>query len=202
MDLLTLPLNTLIFFALIGYLSGSVPYGLLITKIWTKQDIRHIGSGNIGTTNVLRTGNKKLAIITLMADILKGLIVVLFAKLISVELAMFTGVFAIIGHMFPVWLKFKGGKGVATSLGVYLGISVYMGLFCLGIWILIAYLTRYSSFAALCAYVFGIFYALFAMSWFISLSTLIVTLLIFYCHQENIKRLLNKEEPKISFGKK
>jgi len=202
MDLLNLPLNTLLFFAISGYISGSIPYGLLITKIWGKQDIRDVGSGNIGTTNVLRTGHKKLAIATLSADILKGLIVVLIAKLISIELAIFTGVFAILGHMFPVWLKFKGGKGVATSLGVYLGISFYMGLFCLAVWIAVAYLTRYSSFAALCAFVAGSLYTLFLMTPFIIFSTFLITLLIFYKHRENIQKLLSKKESKITFGKK
>lgn len=198
MDLLNLPLNTLLFFGILGYLSGSIPYGLIITKIWGKQDIRKIGSGNIGTTNVLRTGSKKLAAATLAADILKALILVLFAKLISNELAIFTGLMAIIGHMFPIWLKFKGGKGVATSLGVYLALSFTMGIFCLAIWIIVAKMTRYSSFAALCAFIGAIIYALFMMSFFIVLCTMIITALVFYRHKENIHHLMNGTESKIS----
>ena len=135
----------IIVFAIAGYVAGSIPFGLLLTKAAGLGDIRHIGSGNIGATNVLRTGNKGLAALTLLLDAIKGLIPVLVAKQFSVEASLAAGLFAFLGHLYPVWLQFNGGKGVATIAGISLGFSWHvLAPFALT-WNLIAFLPRYSS---------------------------------------------------------
>lgn len=182
----------------IGYLLGSIPFGLILTRLAGTQDIRSIGSGSIGATNVLRTGRKSLAAGTLLLDALKGTVAVVIAGYIAgPNAAMVAGLGAFLGHLFPVWLKFKGGKGVAVYIGVLLGLF-WPGavVFCL-LWLATAFTTRYSSLSALvAAFVTPIF-----LWWFghLALASLfaVLTLLLFYAHRENIKRLQSGKESRI-----
>lgn len=192
-----LTLGTLVAF-LFGYLLGSIPFGLIITRLAGHGDIRKIGSGNIGTTNVLRTGSKKLAALTLLGDALKGTIAVLLAAFYGgTEMAMAAGLGAFIGHLFPVWLKFKGGKGVATYLGILLALALPIGLAFAVIWISMAYLFRYSSLSALTASVFAPL-TLFAIGRTeVAIVFCILTVLLWAKHHENIARLIKGRESKI-----
>lgn len=185
-----------------GYLSGSVPYGLLVGQVFGVGDIRKTGSGNIGATNMLRAGGKKLAVITLLLDMLKGLIPVVVAKNYGMDYAVLTAAAALVGHIYPVWLKFKGGKGVATMLGVLFGLSFYLGALAAATWLFIAISFRYSSLSALVAVAMTPIYAFFMFNgatWWIATLTLMALLVIFK-HRANIQRLIARTEPKI--GKK
>lgn len=185
-------------FLLLGYLFGSIPFGLLLTRATGMGDVRAIGSGNIGATNVLRTGSKKVAFATLLADILKGAVPVLIALYLADQMhAMFAGFGAFIGHIFPVWLKFKGGKGVATYLGVLLGMFWPLALVFGVSWLLTAYVRKISSLAALvaCLVVAVAGYVFFDVVMFVFLAILAV--IIFWAHRENIVRILNGTESKI-----
>ncbi|SCX02029.1 G3P acyltransferase [Agrobacterium sp. DSM 25558] len=187
--------------AVIGYLLGSIPFGLILTRAAGLGDVRNIGSGNIGATNVLRTGNKKLAAATLLLDALKGTAAVLIANALwGYEASLVAGFFAFLGHLFPVWLGFKGGKGVAVYIGVLLGVAPLMMLAFAAIWIATAFLTKYSSLSALVAML-----VIPVALWILGpeKTALLVTLLSvisWYMHRENIKRLLAGNESKI--GKK
>jgi len=182
----------------IGYLLGSIPFGLILTRYAGTTDIRSIGSGNIGATNVLRTGNKKLAAATLACDILKGTVAVIIIRLaMGPEASILAGFAAFLGHLFPAWLGFKGGKGVATYLGVLLGLAWPAALAFAAIWLAIAGATRYSSLAALVASA-----ATPAVLWLLSYETIssviaIMTLLVWVMHYENIKRLIAGTEGRI-----
>ncbi|MGH1397952.1 MAG: glycerol-3-phosphate 1-O-acyltransferase PlsY [Alphaproteobacteria bacterium] len=193
--------NVILTFAL-AYLIGSIPFGFLLTKFFAKQDIRDIGSGNIGATNVLRTGNKALAALTLILDGGKGA----FAVFILPFLLPFgvsplaIGLFAMIGHCFPIWLKFKGGKGVATSLGVLLAAAPWVGLAACGAWLASAFLFRISSLAALVAIGLAPLFAFFIYGAVPAGICAVIAALVFWRHKDNIARLLKGEEPKI--GKK
>ena len=185
--------------ALFGYLLGSLPFGLLITKFAGLGDIRQIGSGNIGATNVLRTGNKGLAFLTLLADIAKGFIpAVLFKTFYGLEpYGLIAGFAALIGHMFPVWLKFKGGKGVATYIGAVAGISFSLaGVFAL-IWLSMAFFFRYSSLSAIIAATLVPLISLYIEGGLISLSLSVMSLLVILRHWANIQRLISGREDKI-----
>src|SRR5262245_41697195 len=191
------PLATLAAF-LIGYLCGSIPFGVILTRWAGTQDIRSIGSGNIGATNVLRTGNKGLAAATLLGDMLKGTAAVLIARYIGgLETALIAGLCAFIGHLFPVWLKFKGGKGVATYIGILLGLAWPAALwFCL-VWLMVAGLSRYSSLSALIASATSP-----AFLWATghgpdALLFLVLTLILWITHRANIARLIEGTEGKI-----
>ena len=188
----------------VGYLCGSIPFGLILTKMAGGGDIRTIGSGNIGATNVLRTGRKSLAAATLILDAAKGafsiFIVSLFlskAVLADAYLGL-AGVSAVIGHCYPVWLKFSGGKGVATGLAVITMLSPISGILFIATWILIAYIMKYSSLAALTAFASSSISALILENNEISIAIIFITLLTFFRHTENIKRLLSGEESRIS----
>jgi acyl phosphate:glycerol-3-phosphate acyltransferase len=184
----------------IGYLLGSIPFGIVLTRLSGGPDLRGIGSGNIGATNVLRTGNKKLAALTLLGDMLKGTAAVLAGVYLlgSREVALVAGFGAFLGHLFPVWLNFKGGKGVATYLGILIGVKVSIALIFAALWLSIAYLTRYSSLSALIASVLTPL-----LLWFwaglhqAALLMGVLTLLLWFMHRENIKRLLSGREGKI-----
>jgi glycerol-3-phosphate acyltransferase PlsY len=187
--------------AIAGYLSGSVPFGLILTRMAGLGDVRSIGSGNIGATNVLRTGNKGLAAATLVLDALKGTVPALLAThFLGIEAGVIAGFFAFLGHIFPVWLGFKGGKGVATYIGVMFGLDWRMGLLFIAVWIAAAALSRYSSLSALVASV-----VIPAVLWSIAdpklaaLAT-IMSVIIWIKHRPNIERLLSGAESKI--GKK
>ena len=186
--------------AVLGYLLGSIPFGLLLTRMAGLGDIRNIGSGNIGATNVLRTGNKKLAAATLLLDALKGLAPVLVFNLLWGPVpAAAAAAGAVLGHMFPPWLGFKGGKGVATTLGVLIGLSWQLGAITCALWLVLAALFRYSSLAALLSILIGAV----AAWYFVPVAAPVLCLLaalVWVRHHENIRRLLNGTEPKI--GKK
>src|SRR5215470_17678649 len=181
-----------------GYLLGAIPFGLILTRLAGTQDIRQIGSGNIGATNVLRTGRKSLAAATLLCDMLKGTAAVLVTyRFFGPDLAVLAGIGAFLGHVFPVWLKFKGGKGVATYLGVLLALVWPAALGFGAIWLMVAWLTRYSSLAALTAsaatpVILGLDADLQEAQVF-----LLLTVLIFFTHRANIARLIAGTETKI-----
>lgn len=182
----------------IGYLSGSIPFGLVLTKLAGTQDLRSIGSGNIGATNVLRTGKKGLAAATLLGDMLKGTVAVIIAGYLwGPNAAMLAGLGAFLGHLFPIWLNFKGGKGIATYIGVLLGLFWPAAAMFGAIWIATALTTRYSSLSALVAsFVTPIFLWFFGHPALASLFA-VMTLLSFWTHRENIKRLQTGTEGKI-----
>jgi glycerol-3-phosphate acyltransferase PlsY len=181
----------------LGYLVGSIPFGLLLTRWAGLGDIRAIGSGNIGATNVLRTGRKGLAAATLLLDALKGLVAVLLAGLYGPEAALVAGAGAVLGHMFPVWLSFKGGKGGATVLGVFLGLSWPIVVVGAGVWLLILLTLRYSSLATLLSTAAGA-----ASAWWLSprpvaVLAAVLVVLVWAKHHENIRRLLAGTESKV-----
>ncbi|WP_032112393.1 glycerol-3-phosphate 1-O-acyltransferase PlsY [Candidatus Paracaedibacter symbiosus] len=183
----------------IAYLLGSIPFGLLFVKMAGKGDIRNLGSGNIGTTNVLRTGSKSLAAATLIADALKGAVPVVIAKYLVADetIQCLVGGAAILGHIFPVWLKFKGGKGVATTLGVYLTLCPIVGLLTLFTWIIAAKVARISSLSALIALFMAAIYAVFLVGRTdIVVFTMAIYFLMAWTHRANIKRLLSGQERK------
>lgn len=182
-----------------GYLLGSIPFGLVLTRMAGLGDIRAIGSGNIGATNVLRTGNKGLALATLILDASKGAIAVGIALYFTnFNIALIAGFAALVGHLFPVWLKFKGGKGVATTLGTLLALKPLVGLAACGIWLLTALLTRYSSLSAIIAVLASPFVAHFLYdNSYLDGFCGFVALLVVMKHRANIERLIRKEEPKI-----
>lgn len=181
-----------------GYLLGSVPFGLLLTRSAGTADIRGIGSGNIGATNVLRTGRKDLAAATLLGDALKGTLAVMVAAyLIGPEGGIFAGLGAFVGHIFPVWLGFRGGKGVATFLGVALGLAWPGALAFAVVWLLVAYFTRYSSLSALVASLASVLVIALLGNGPVALLMAILAVLLWAKHHQNIRRLLNGTEGKI-----
>ena len=191
--------NSIIFyflFILFSYLIGSVPFGYLFSKYVSKIDIREIGSGNIGTTNVLRTGNKLTALLTLFFDTLKGFAPVWISLQFSSVLFIYVGIFVLLGHMYPIWLKFKGGKGVATFLGVIFAISINSGFLFILSWIIIALIYRKSSVSSLSATLFSSLYIVFYNP---NLTFLIIIMLGFIIikHKENLIRIYKNTEPNI-----
>ena len=199
---------------IICYLIGSIPFGLILTKLYDNNDLRNIGSGNIGATNVLRTGNKTLALLTLILDLSKSFIPLFiffqlyphpiindFFNLIIVDkifLILVFGYFFVLGHCFPIWLKFKGGKGIATSLGVILSIDFFIGLCLLTIWILVFLIFKISSLSALISstsFPILIFFKYEKVN--LLYLSILLTIFVFFTHRENIIRLLKKEEKKI-----
>ena len=186
----------LIIVAVYSYLLGSIPFGLVLTKIFLKKDIREIGSGNIGTTNVLRTGKKSLAIATLVLDLLKGYFSIAITFIYYENLISYSALICFIGHIFPVWLKFKGGKGVATYLGVVLALS-YKFFIIFGItWLVLSFLFRYASLSSIISSLIVFVYSYFFVNDF-SLVLFIFFVIIIYTHRENIVRLKNSGENKI-----
>lgn len=195
---------TLLFSALFGYTLGSVPFGLVLCKACGLGDIRRIGSGNIGATNVLRTGNKPLALATLLLDTGKGAIaVILMGWVFDYNAAMLAGFFALVGHCYPVWLNFKGGKGVATTLGTLLALSPFVGFITCMLWLVTALLSRISSLSALVAVGFSPLIA-HLMTGNANLSGLcaLIAALVYLKHRDNIKRIFAGHEPKIGQFKK
>ncbi len=188
---------------LLSYLLGTIPFGLLLSKLAGYGDIRNVGSGNIGATNVLRTGNKKLALLTLLLDGAKGAAAVLIAQNLYPENALLpalAGFCALLGHTFPVWLKFKGGKGVATGLGIWLALNPPLGIIACAIWAGVFYKTRYSSLSALTAFAVLPLLAFVMAGVLQGFLSSAISGLIVWRHKDNIKRLLTRTEPK--FGKK
>jgi acyl phosphate:glycerol-3-phosphate acyltransferase len=190
---LTLAAGMLVF----GYLLGSIPFGLLLTRLAGTEDIRAIGSGNIGATNVLRTGHRGLAAATLVGDALKGTVAVLVAARFSESAAIAAAIGAFLGHLFPVWLKFKGGKGVATFIGLLLGFAWAAAVgFCL-IWLVVAALTRYSSLAALTASIGAPALILYFVDWRAAILFAVLAVVLWITHRANIARLMAGTESRI-----
>ncbi len=185
----------LIFF--LSYISGSIPFGFILTKLFLNKDIRNIGSKNIGATNVLRTGNKFYATLTLFLDISKGVAPIIITSYYFPDLIYISGLMAFLGHIFPVWMKFKGGKGVATYLGILFALSLKLGLFFCISWILVVLISKYSSLSSIIASLI-IFFISFGEGNFELNSYLFITfVIILYTHRKNIVRIKNKTEDKI-----
>jgi glycerol-3-phosphate acyltransferase PlsY len=187
----------IIYVIIYSYLLGSIPFGLIITKIFLGKDIRKVGSGNIGTTNVLRTGKKSLAAATLFFDIFKGYFAILIAYSFFSDLIYLSALICLIGHVFPVWLKFKGGKGVATYLGVILGISFILGIVFGITWLIIAIVFRYSSLSSIIGSIVVWIYSISFYNGALSYFLFVILIIIFFTHKENIIRLKNSKETKI-----
>ena len=180
---------------LIGYLIGSIPFGFILTKIFLSKDIRDIGSGNIGATNALRTGNKLIGYSTLILDILKAVIPILFIKIQFPEFIFISSLAVFLGHVFPIWLKFNGGKGVATYVGILFCINYILGFFFIATWLVVFFISKYSSLSSLLAsLIIPIYYFLIDTENYYFF--IIMFILIFYTHRENIKRLKNNTESK------
>ena len=185
----------IIVISILSYLMGSIPFGFILTKIFLKKDIRDIGSGNIGATNALRTGNKSLGYGTLFLDVIKAVIPVIYVKLNYTDYIFIASLCVFLGHIFPIWLKFKGGKGVATYVGILFSINLTIGFVFLGVWFFTFLISKYSSLSSL----FGSLSVPIYLFFFTSQNLVffsIMFILIFYTHRENIKRLKNKEESK------
>lgn len=180
-----------------GYLAGSIPFGVLLTRFAGLGDIRDIGSGNIGATNVLRTGKKWLALATLLLDGGKGAIAVLIARRFGADAALVAAMASVVGHVFPVWLGFKGGKGVATALGVYLALSPVIGSGAILAWVLAAGISRTSSVGGIASVIAGPIIAMILHSPRAAVATALIAALVVFRHQENIRRLIAGTEPKI-----
>ena len=192
------PYLVLLLSAVLGYLSGTVPYGLLIARAFGLGNLREIGSGNIGATNVLRTGSKPAAAATLLLDALKGTVPVIAAfSLAGLPAAIVAGVAAFLGHIFPVWLRFKGGKGVATYIGVLLGLGWKLLLVFAVVWLLMAYLFRYSSLAALVASIAVPVYSAFTQDPRLTIALVAMSMIVFATHRDNILRLVRGDESRI-----
>ena len=188
---------------IVGYLLGSIPFGVLATRMAGLGDVRSIGSGNIGATNVLRTGRRDLAAFTVVGDAGKGAVAVVIASwLWGYEAALFAGVAAFLGHIFPVWLGFKGGKGVATYIGILLALNWIIGLVFCAVWLVIALAQRYSSLAALTAAATAPMFAFSFSGPRLTWATMFLTIMLFITHRENIKRLLKGTESRIGDKKK
>ena len=186
----------IIIIGIICYLLGSIPFGFIFTKIFLKKDIRDIGSGNIGATNALRTGNKLIGYSTLFFDIIKAVIPIIYIKIYFPELLFIGSLCAFLGHVFPIWLKFKGGKGVATYVGILFAINIYLGLVFILFWLITFGLSRFSSLSSLIASISIPVYLLILAQFDQVFFFTIMFVLIFFTHRENIKRLINKEETK------
>jgi len=185
----------IIVISILSYLMGSIPFGFILTKIFLKKDIRDIGSGNIGATNTLRTGNKSLGYGTLFLDVIKAVIPVIYVKLNYPDYIFIASLCAFLGHVFPIWLKFKGGKGVATYVGILFSINLTIGFVFLGVWFFTFLISKYSSLSSL----FGSLSVPIYLFFFTSQNLIffsIMFILIIYTHRENVKRLKNKEESK------
>ncbi len=181
---------------IISYMMGSIPFGFILTKIFLKKDIREIGSGNIGATNALRTGNKIIGYSTLILDILKAIIPVLYVKFFFPNFLYIAALCAFLGHVFPIWLKFKGGKGVATYVGILFTIDIYFGFIFTVSWFVTFFISKYSSLSSLIAAFSIPIYLLILTQFDQVIFFTIMFVLIFFTHRENIKRLKNKEESK------
>ena len=187
----------LIIVTIYSYLLGSIPFGLILTKLFLKKDIRDVGSGNIGTTNVLRTGKKSLAAATLLLDLLKGYLSVVITFYYFEDLISYSALLCFVGHIFPIWLKFKGGKGVATYLGVILALSYKFFLIFGIVWLVLTFLFRFASLSSMISTLIIFLYSYFFENNNFSLILFIFFIIILYTHRENIVRLKNSSENKI-----
>ena len=181
---------------IVSYLMGSIPFGLILTKLFLNKDIREIGSGNIGATNALRTGNKLIGYSTLILDIVKAIIPVIYVKFNYPDIIYIASLCAFLGHVFPIWLKFKGGKGVATYVGILFSINIILGFIFVASWVLIFLLSKYSSLSSIIGSISVPIYILITGQINDAIFFAIMFILIFFTHRENVKRLKNKEESK------
>ena len=186
----------LILITSICYLMGSIPFGLILSKTFLKKDIRKIGSGNIGATNVLRSGNKIIGYLTLVLDVLKAVAPVLYVKYYFPELIYISSLSVFLGHVFPIWLKFKGGKGVATYVGILFSINYILGITFTFTWLLIFFISKYSSLGSIISTMVIPIFVFFNPNYENEYFYIILFVLIFFTHRENVKRLINKEESK------
>ena len=182
-----------------SYILGSVPFGLILTKLFLKKDIRKIGSGNIGATNVLRTGGKFLAIVTLFFDVIKGYLSVFITNEYFNDLIFLSALMCFIGHIFPVWLKFKGGKGVATYLGIVIAISIKLAILFGFIWMFTLLIFRYSSLSSIFSTLVVFLYSLFLNNFSLNIFLFVIFIIVIFTHRENILRLKSRTENKINF---
>ena len=189
-------MSELIIIILFSYLLGSIPFGYILTKIFLNKDIRNIGSGNIGATNVLRTGNKSIGYATLMLDLSKAILPMIYTKVTNNEYLFLVGFCIFIGHIFPIWLKFKGGKGIAAYIGILFCINYSLGLIFITIWIVIFIIFKYSSLSSLISSLLLPFFSFFFIKQDNLYFFVMMFILIFFTHRENIKRLINKTEHK------
>ena len=186
----------LVIIILFSYLIGSIPFGYILTRMFLKKDIRKIGSGNIGATNVIRTGNKLIGYSTLFFDILKAVILILFIKINYSDYIYISSLCIFIGHVFPIWLNFKGGKWVASYVGILFCLDLMFGLVFIISWFICYLVTKYSSLSSLLGSLIVPFYVLFFLDEKNEFFFIIMFVLIFFTHRENVKRLINKEESK------
>jgi glycerol-3-phosphate acyltransferase PlsY len=189
----------LIYVSIYSYLLGSIPFGLIITKIFLKRDVREIGSGNIGATNVLRTGKKSLGAATLLLDALKAYTSVLVTLSFFPNYVYLSALLCFLGHVFPIWLKFKGGKGIAVYLGVLFAFSIYLGFIFVISWLIILYISKYSSLSSLTSSIIVLLYSTTLNSFNMSLLFFMISIIITYTHRENISRIRDKTENKTNF---
>ncbi len=180
----------------VSYIMGSIPFGLILTKIFLKKDIRNVGSGNIGATNVLRTGNKTIGYLTLILDVLKAIIPVLYIKFNFSEFIYISSLTVFIGHVFPIWLKFRGGKGVATYVGILFSINFILGIVFVASWLIIYFVSKYSSLGSILSSLSIPVFIFLNSNYENEYFFIIMLVLILYTHRENVKRLINKEESK------
>ena len=186
----------LIIIILISYLMGSIPFGLILSKIFLNKDIREIGSGNIGATNVLRAGNKIVGYLTLILDVLKAIIPIIYIKLNYPDLIYVSSLSVFLGHVFSIWLKFKGGKGVATYVGILFCINYFLGVIFIISWLIIFFISKFSSLGSILASLIIPIYIFLNSDYNNEYFFIIMFVLILFTHRENVKRLINKEESK------
>jgi glycerol-3-phosphate acyltransferase PlsY len=187
----------IVYISIYSYFLGSIPFGLILTKIFLNKDLREIGSGNIGATNALRTGKKSLGILTLIFDGLKGYLSVLITLNYLPEFIYFSALLCFLGHIFPIWLKFKGGKGVAVYVGILFSFSIDFGVLYLVSWLVVLFFSKYSSLSSLISTLIILIYSIIFKNINEILFFFIIFIIIIYTHRENILRLKNKKESKI-----
>ena len=189
----------LLYVAIYSYVLGSMPFGLLLTKIFLKKDIRKIGSGNIGATNVLRTGKKSLGVATLLLDGLKGYLSILITLNFFQDYILLSALLCFLGHIFPIWLRFNGGKGVAVYLGILFSLSIYLGFIFIISWVITLYISKYASISSLVSTLIILLYSILLNNFNMTLFFFIIFIIIIYTHRENISRIRTKKENKINF---
>ena len=189
----------ILYTALYSYTLGSIPFGLILTKFFSNKDLRKIGSGNIGATNVLRTGKKILGTLTLLLDVMKSYAAVIITYRYFADYIYLSALLCLLGHVFPIWLKFKGGKGIAAFLGILFALSINFGITFIVCWSLILYITKYSSISSLASTGVIFLYSIYLKSSFESMFFFIIFIIVIYSHRENIARLKSKTENKINF---
>ena len=189
----------IIYISIYSYILGSIPFGLLLTKFFLKKDIRKIGSGNIGATNVLRTGKKSLGAATLLLDGLKGYSSVIITINFSSDYIYLSALLCFLGHIYPIWLRFKGGKGIAVYLGILFAFSLNLGFIFVISWVVILYITKYSSLSSLISSLIILLYSITLNNFSISLFIFIIFIVVIYTHKENISRIKDKTENKTNF---